>query len=132
MVSKFLNFHFELLRNNFYSVSSYHVTYAFQSESTLYSCLIVKELFARSRREIWSLSDCSWTRIQKHLVVNEHSIIWENWPNDWAVLWVLICTVHLTVSSYNVTYCSHVNFRFLPCFEQEVPWHSGSYRVFYV
>ena len=34
------------------SVCYYHVTYAFQSESTLYSCLSVKELFARSRREI--------------------------------------------------------------------------------
>ena len=34
------------------TVCSYHVTYAFQSESTLYSCLNVKELLARSRREI--------------------------------------------------------------------------------
>ena len=33
-------------------VMKYHVTYAFQSESTLYSCLNVKELLARSRREI--------------------------------------------------------------------------------
>ena len=33
-------------------VCSYHVTYAFQSESTLYSCLNVKELLARSRRKI--------------------------------------------------------------------------------
>ena len=31
---------------------SYHVTYAFQSESTLYSCLNVKELLARNRCEI--------------------------------------------------------------------------------
>ena len=45
-----------------------HVTYAFQSESTLYSCLNVKELLARSRREIWRLSDCNWTRTQNHLV----------------------------------------------------------------
>ena len=29
-----------------------HVTYAFQSESSLYSCLNVKELLAQSRREI--------------------------------------------------------------------------------
>ena len=29
-----------------------HVTYAFQSESTLHSCLNLKELLARSRREI--------------------------------------------------------------------------------
>ena len=34
------------------TVCSYHVTYAFQSESTLYSCLNVKELLARSRHEI--------------------------------------------------------------------------------
>ena len=40
------------------TVCSCHVTYAFQSESTLYSCLNVKELLARSRREIWNLSDC--------------------------------------------------------------------------
>ena len=50
------------------SVCSYHVTYAFQSESTLYSCLNVKELLARSRREIWNLSDCNWTRTHNHLV----------------------------------------------------------------
>ena len=37
------------------TVCSYHVTYAFQSELTLYSCLNVKERLARSRREIWSL-----------------------------------------------------------------------------
>ena len=50
------------------TVYSCHVTYTFQSESTLYSCLNVKELLAQSRREIWSLSDCNWTRTQIHLV----------------------------------------------------------------
>ena len=30
------------------TVCLYHVTYAFQSESTLYSCLNAKELLARS------------------------------------------------------------------------------------
>ena len=34
------------------TLCSYHVTYVFQSEFTLYSCLNVKELFARSRHEI--------------------------------------------------------------------------------
>ena len=33
-------------------VCFYHVTYEFESESTLYSCLNVKELLARSRRHI--------------------------------------------------------------------------------
>ena len=45
-----------------------HVTYAFQSESILYSCLNVKELLSQSRREIWNLSDCNWTRAHNHLV----------------------------------------------------------------
>ena len=49
-------------------VCSCYVTYAFQSESTPYSCLNVKEVLAWSRREIWSLSDCNWTRTHNHLV----------------------------------------------------------------
>ena len=42
----------KLLLDLLLTVCSYHVTYAFQSESTLYSCLNVKELLARNRREI--------------------------------------------------------------------------------
>ena len=34
------------------TVCSYHATYAFQSEFTLYSCQNVKELLARNRRKI--------------------------------------------------------------------------------
>ena len=50
-------------------ICSYHVTYAFQSESTLYSCLNIKELLAPLRRhEIWSLNGCNWTRTLNHLV----------------------------------------------------------------
>ena len=45
------------------TVCSY-VTYAFQSESTLCSCLNVKELFARNKGDIWSLSDCNGSRTQ--------------------------------------------------------------------
>ena len=41
-----------IIPNNNNTVCSYHVTYAIQSKSTLYSCLNVKELLARSRREI--------------------------------------------------------------------------------
>ena len=36
--------------------------------------------------------------------LNEHSTIWPVWPNGWAVFWVLICMVHLTVCSCHVTY----------------------------
>ena len=55
-------------KKNMSTVCSCHATYAFQSESTLYSSLNVKELPARSRRKIWSLSDCNWTQTQNHLV----------------------------------------------------------------
>ena len=47
---------------------SYHVSYAFQSKSTVYSCLNVKELLAPKNRGIWNLSDCNWTRTHNHLV----------------------------------------------------------------
>ena len=86
------------------TVYSYHVSYAFQSESALYSWLYVKELLPRSKHVIWSLSDYNWTPTQTTLFVNEHTTIWPNWPYDWAVFWVLICTVQLTVCSYHVLY----------------------------
>ena len=67
------NFWMQLLFINQYypcqlrNVCSYHVTYAFHSESTLYSCLNVKEVLPRNRRQSWSLSDCNgtrWVRLQ--------------------------------------------------------------------
>ena len=53
------------------TVCSYHVTYAFQSESKLNSCVHVKELLAQNRRNIWSLSDWNGIWIPNHLVINE-------------------------------------------------------------
>ena len=50
------------------TVCYYHVMYAFQSESTHCSSLNVKELLARYRRDIWSLSDSIGIRTHKHLV----------------------------------------------------------------
>ena len=46
----------------------YHVTYKFQSESTLCSCLNVKEFLARNRRHIWCLSHSNGIRTYYHLV----------------------------------------------------------------
>ena len=43
------------------TVYYYHVTYQFQSESTLYSLPECQELLSRSRRLIWSLSDSNET-----------------------------------------------------------------------
>ena len=53
-----LGFHKQCLILN---VCSYHVTYAFQSESTLYSCLNVKEVLARSRCQTDQMVECSFT-----------------------------------------------------------------------
>ena len=53
------------------TVCSCHVTYAFQIESTLYSCLNVKVLLTQNRSQIWRLSDCNWTRTQNHLVLKQ-------------------------------------------------------------
>ena len=57
-----------MLINVYLTVCSYHIAYAFQSESTLYSCLNVKELLAWSRHKIWSLSNCNSTWTHNHLV----------------------------------------------------------------
>ena len=42
--------------------------YAFQSESTLYIFPNLKELLARDRYDIWSLSDCNGIRYHNQLV----------------------------------------------------------------
>ena len=54
------------INNSLYVLIMSHI--AFKSESTLYSCLSVKELLTRNRREISSLSDCNGIRNHNHLV----------------------------------------------------------------
>ena len=44
------------------TVCYYHVERAFQSESTLYSSLNLKELPAQNKCDIWSLSDSNGIR----------------------------------------------------------------------
>ena len=50
------------------TVSSYRVTYAFQTESRIYICLNVKELLAPNRRDIWNLTHCNEIRTHSQLV----------------------------------------------------------------
>ena len=73
-----------MLINVYLTVCSYHITYAFQGEATSYSCLNVKELLARSRRDIWSFNDCNWTatvykRILNHLAELAKLASWAKW-----------------------------------------------------
>ena len=53
------------------TVRYYHVTYAFQSESPLYSYQKFKELLARNKRNILSLSDSNEIRTHNHLVLKQ-------------------------------------------------------------
>ena len=50
------------------TVCCYHVTCAFLSKFTLYSCRNVKELHARKRRNNWSSNDCNETRTHYYFV----------------------------------------------------------------
>ena len=83
-------------------VCSYHFTHAFQSESTFYNCLDVKELLAWNRHHISSVRDCKETQTRNQLVRKQtlnHLAKLARWLS-----WVFICTVHLTVCSYHVKY----------------------------
>ena len=91
------------------TVCSCHVTSVFQSQSTFYSCLNVKELVARSRLEIWRWSDCNWTRTHNHFLLKQtinHLAQLAKWSS--CVLSTYLygafycCTVHLTVCSCDV------------------------------
>ena len=66
-------------------------------ESTLCSCLNVKELLAWSRREIWSLSDCNWTRIQNHLVHKRAKWLSVHLQTKW--FWVQVQLQSLNINS---------------------------------
>ena len=110
-----------------------HVTYAFHSESTLYSCLNVKELLTRSRGEIWKLSDSNWTRTQNHLVPKRtlnHLVKLAKWLS--CVLSTYLCGGFVQIWTkwfWVESSCFHLTFSFRACFEQGVPWHSGNYGV---
>ena len=55
----------ECLRN-IVAVCYYHLTYVFHCESTLYSCLNVKDVIAQNRCNIYNLSDSNGIRTHSH------------------------------------------------------------------
>ena len=68
-------------------VCFHHVTFEFQSESTLYSWLNFKELLARIRCHIWRLSDCNGIGTHNHLFrkwTSNHLAKLSKWLN-WVV-----------------------------------------------
>lgn len=54
------------------TVCHYHITYAYQSESTFCGWLNVNELLAQNRQDIWKLRECIGTRTQNHIGTLNH------------------------------------------------------------
>ena len=71
---------------------SYHFTYAFQRESSLYSCINFHEILAWNRHDLWILSHRNGIRTHNHLVrkqtLNHLARLAYKWL--WVVLWVRI------------------------------------------
>ena len=124
------------------TVSSFHVRYAFQSESTLSSCLNVKELLARNRCNIQSVIDCNGTRTHSHLVRKRtlnHLAKLAKWLNCAVSTYLcgafdcMFWSCHVRVSECmarnSLLETGAMYFRYHACLEEGVPWHSGNYRV---
>ena len=84
------------------TVCYYHVTQAFPSESTPYSCLNVKELLARNRPDIQSLNNSKGNKSNNHLYhkrtlsfvsSNPIAVTWGKISLKKAVLQSNMCTV---------------------------------------
>ena len=115
------------------TICYYHVTYVFQSESSLYSCLNVKELLARNRRDIWSLSNSNGIRTHNHLVRKRtlnHLAKLAKWLSCVVIIY-LYGAFDCMLSSCHVQIRVPLLSLKLQIFEQEVPWHSGNYRMQY-
>ena len=83
----------------------------FQTGNTLFELNLVQKV------KVVSLSDCNWTRTQKHLIRKQTINRLVSWQNDWVFVYELS-------GSGLESSCSHLSFRFRACFKQGVPWHS--------
>ena len=90
-------------------------------------CLNVKELLARSRCHIWSLSDNNGIRIRNHLECRFHSEtrMWQVHRTDkysqHSNIYIFNC--HVRISAWNIQFearCCHLNVKYDACFEQGV------------
>ena len=85
------------------TVCYYHVTYEFQSESTLYS-----------------LPECEGTPCSK-----QASFLKFKWQQSDSNQQPLIALTKLILQRNLNETCCHLNIRKGACFEEGVPWHSG-------
>ena len=69
---------------------------------TAFNMITNKNGAKKMAKHISSLSDCNGTKIPNHLVCKQ-TLNHLAKLAKWTVLWVLTCTIHLTVCSYHVT-----------------------------
>ena len=119
------------------TVCYYHVTYKFQSKSTLYSLPECQGLLARSRHHIWSLIDSNKIQTHNHLVRKK-----DTQPFSKTGQMIELCCEYLPLRCIwlYVIIMSHKSFRVTllynlpecqgtPCSKQapylKFKWHSG-------
>ena len=118
------------------TVCSYdvNVTYACQSESTLYS-LDLAPVLSKEFLDIQATIECGFilkgirgmikTHSQMHCTdkyLQHSSVIWPAWLNSWVF-------VYAPSGCGFESSCCHLIFRLPAFFEQSVPWNSGNYSV---
>ena len=85
--------------------------------------MLTSETFCRAGINVFKkcsrLTDCSEIQTHNYLVRKRK---WPAWLNGWLFVY------ELNGCGFE-SHCSHLNFRYQPCFEQGVPWHSGNYIV---
>ena len=95
------------------TVSNYHVTYGFKSETALYSCLNVKQLLSRNRCNIGSLSKSNGIRTHNHLVYKQRL---NGIGANGTGIYVRDGIYERNVCAFE-SRCCHLNFRYHACFE---------------
>ena len=105
------------------TICSHHVTCAFQSESALYSCLNVKELLARNRRDIWSLNESNWIWSHKHLVrkrLHNHSRTPFRVNLHYIVAWTSLCQFIVASLAKWLSVCSRTKWLWVRILSKEL------------
>ena len=74
--------------------------YIFRNQEGKHNFFCGKTYLFVVKKSIFLLNDYNWTRTHNHLVHKGTLNHLAKWPNDWAVLFVHICTVCLNVCFY--------------------------------
>ena len=115
-----------------WTICLYHVTYAFQSESTLHIWLNVKRFFARKRHDIWCLSNWNGTQTHNHLgrrlTVNILAKL-TKWLS-WVVNTYLYNAFDCMLLSYHAGISEEIHALYLPEYQETLCFKEARYLKF--